>query len=280
MDTKLILVEGLPGSGKTTTAELILELLKEKGLSSKLFLEGNLQHPADYDSISFFTNQEYAVLLEQYQEIRNDLNALAFERVDGWMVSRYELHKRLGDRELPNTLSKKLSENDIYELPLEKHIELLADNWTRFRDNSMNNNDIYIFECCFIQNPVTIGMVKYGASSEVVMNYVNSLASIIEPLNPVLIYVNQEDLRTSFTKAVQERPKEWFDGFTEYYTKQGYGKRQRAEGLDGTINVLEARAKLEAKIYDSIKFEKYKINNSDFDLLLHKTRIAKSLKEV
>ena len=46
MKTKLILVEGIPGSGKSTIAKKIAAFLKEKGLQVKLYNEGDL-HPAD-----------------------------------------------------------------------------------------------------------------------------------------------------------------------------------------------------------------------------------------
>lgn len=51
--TKLILVEGLPSMGKSTTAEMISELLKEKGMNHQLVLEGTLDHPAEYDGVSY-----------------------------------------------------------------------------------------------------------------------------------------------------------------------------------------------------------------------------------
>jgi len=44
MRTKLVIVEGLPGSGKTTTASAIHEVLTNNYISSELFLEGNLDH--------------------------------------------------------------------------------------------------------------------------------------------------------------------------------------------------------------------------------------------
>jgi thymidylate kinase len=58
--SKLILVEGLPGSGKSTTATITNEILKDLNIDTKLFLEGNAEHPADYEGGSFFTKTEFA----------------------------------------------------------------------------------------------------------------------------------------------------------------------------------------------------------------------------
>ena len=52
MTTKLILVEGLPGSGKTTTAVFVADWLKEHGMETAVFLEGSLDHPADFESVA------------------------------------------------------------------------------------------------------------------------------------------------------------------------------------------------------------------------------------
>ncbi|MGQ0518173.1 hypothetical protein ACT453_52205, partial [Bacillus sp. D-CC] len=51
-NVKLIIVEGLPGFGKSTTAKLINEILSQNKIEVELFLEGNLNHPADYDGVS------------------------------------------------------------------------------------------------------------------------------------------------------------------------------------------------------------------------------------
>jgi thymidylate kinase len=49
MKNKLILVEGFPGSGKTTTAKQIHKVMSKKGIPCMLFNEGNVDHPADLD---------------------------------------------------------------------------------------------------------------------------------------------------------------------------------------------------------------------------------------
>lgn len=135
------------------------------------------------------------------------------------------------------------------------------------------------FDCCFIQNPVTAGMVKYGADSETVTSYVTGLADIIVPLNPLLIYVTQHDLDHSFRKAVQERPPEWSQGFFTYYTNQGYGARHQCSGLEGTIQVLKARQELEADIYSSLTIAKHRADNSAFDSEGYKQVIGGILEE-
>ena len=52
MKTNLIIVEGLPGSGKSTTAAMIAEELKKKGKTVLCFDEGE-EHPADYKDYDF-----------------------------------------------------------------------------------------------------------------------------------------------------------------------------------------------------------------------------------
>lgn len=53
MTTNLIIVEGLPGSGKSTTAAMIAELLKKKGRKILCVDEGATDHPADYADYDF-----------------------------------------------------------------------------------------------------------------------------------------------------------------------------------------------------------------------------------
>ena len=70
-----------------------------------------------------------------------------------------------GDQ-FPDELFNNMSRNDIYELPFDKNIELIADKWKDFAEIAREDNKVYIFECCFIQNPLTIGMIKYGEQKE------------------------------------------------------------------------------------------------------------------
>lgn len=273
INTKLILIEGLPGSGKSTTAKMTNDILKEWNVDTNLYLEGNVKHPADYEGGSYFTKIEFAQFLEQYNEVQPILVKHAIERCNGYVLPKYKLKQDIGDKMVPDSFWDDIWNHDIYELPLEKNIELITDKWRRFVEQAMIGNQTYIFECCFIQNPVTVGMIKYGASEEVVMNYVKQLAVIIEPLIPVLLYVDQKDLSRSFKKAVQERPKEWSTGFMDYYTNQGYGKIHGAEGIEGTIEVLEARKQLESSIFNALAIKKIKIDNTQYDKDSHKNRI-------
>lgn len=277
-NSKLILIEGLPGSGKSTTAKMTNDILKEWNVDTNLFLEGNIEHPADYERGSYFSKSEFEHLLEQYSEVQPILLKQAEVRCGGYVLLQYKLKQELNEITIPDTFWNRIWKHDIYELSLEKNMILITDKWKRFAEQAIRANHTYIFECCFIQNPVTIGMIKYGASEEVVLHYVKKLAEIIEPLNPILIYVDQKDVASSFTKAVQERSKEWSSGFVDYYNNQGFGKKHGAQGIAGTIAVLEARKKVESFIFNKLEITKVKIDNTQFDWASHKNSIMEIFK--
>ncbi|MFT4416200.1 hypothetical protein ACLM5H_20250 [Fredinandcohnia humi] len=276
MNTKLIIVEGLPGFGKSTTANLLYDILIEKNLDVELFLEGNLDHPSDYDGVSCFTKSEFESLLVNSGSFRKIINDRVIKRGNNYLVPYKKIKNEYGSH-FPDKLLNSILEKDIYELPLDKNIDLITEKWREFAEKAKGENKTYIFECCFIQNPLTIGMVKYGAQKEKVVNYVNTLAKIIEKLNPVLFYIEQENLEFSFRKVFNEREKEWSAGFIEYYTNQGYGKMNGYIGLDGTIKVLEARRAIEREIFDKLNINKTKINNSKYETVKFKSMLIEKL---
>lgn len=278
MGTKLIIVEGLPGSGKSTTAQMVYDILKEKGINTEFYCEGNYKHPADFDGVAYFNGEDFNILEQAHSASRDLLNKIKVKYYNGYLIpyrKAIEEQQITFEEELFNDITK----NDIYELPIELHIELILSRWNNFVTSYINEDKVVVFECCFIQNPVTVSMIKNNSPKEVTMSYIASLAKKIVPLEPILIYVDQQDIKASFSKAICERTKEWFEGFTHYYTSQGYGLANNLRGLDGVVQVLEARRKLESEVYDSLELAKYKIDNSAFKLDLIKERINSIIEE-
>ncbi|BCC77236.1 hypothetical protein BCJMU62_2927 [Bacillus cereus] len=258
MNTKLIIVEGLPGFGKSTTAQLINDILSQNKIEVELFLEGNLNHPADYDGVSCFNKFEFDRLLSNSGDFKEVLLKRVLKKGSNYLLPYRKIKNEFGDQ-FPDELFNDISRNDIYELPFDKNIELIADKWQDFAEIAREDDKVYIFECCFIQNPLTIGMIKYGEQKEKIINYVMKVAKIIENLNPMLFYVEQDDLEFSFRKALKERNPEWSTGIVDYYTNQGYGKEHNHSGVEGAIKVLEARRNLELEIFDMLKMKKKKL---------------------
>ncbi len=277
MATKLIIVEGLPGSGKSTTAQIVYDILKDKGINTEFYCEGNYNHPADYDGVAYFNNEEFNILQQSHYKSSEVLGKIKVKYYNGYLIP---FKKAIEEKQMSfeDDLFNDITKNDIYELPIDLHIKLILDRWDDFVNAYINEDKVVIFECCFIQNPVTVSMVRNNSPKDVTMSYINSLAEKIVLLEPILIFVEQEDIKASFNRVVCERPKEWFEGFKDYYTNQGYGLSNNLKELDGVIQVLEARSRLECDVYDSLKLIKYKIDNSAFNLDLLKEKINSVIK--
>ncbi|QKE07944.1 hypothetical protein [Bacillus cereus] len=276
MNTKLIIVEGLPGFGKSTTAQLINDILSQNKIEVELFLEGNLNHPADYDGVSCFNKFEFDRLLSNSGDFKEVLLKRVLKKGSNYLLPYRKIKNEFGDQ-FSDELCNDISRNDIYELPFDKNVELIADKWQDFAEIALEDDKVYIFECCFIQNPLTIGMIKYGEQKEKIINYVMKVAKIIENLNPMLFYVEQDDLEFSFRKALKERNPEWATGIVDYYTNQGYGKEHNHSGVEGAIKVLEARRNLELEIFDMLKMKKEKINNTKYEIDSYRSMLKDKL---
>ncbi|PNV63498.1 GNAT family N-acetyltransferase [Clostridium sp. chh4-2] len=197
MKTNLIIVEGLPGSGKSTTASMIAGELTKKGKQVVCVDEGAAEHPADiadYDFPDFET--ERARILEKWRSFVNG------------------------------------ADEDV----------------------------IYVFNCIFLQNPMCETMMRFGMEEEASANCIAEIAEIIKPMSPVIVYIDQPNVRSAIDSVLAERGNGWMKAVTEYHVSQGYGKQNRLSGYDGYIKCLEERRIRERNILCSLNMDCYTIS--------------------
>ena len=277
INTKLIIIEGLPGFGKTTTAKITKQILDEYEIENELYLEGNLDHPADFDKVAHYNIKEYKKLLNDNPKYKSFIKKITKKDDEDFYID-YQKQKLKYQDEFPNELYKIISKNDIYELPFKRNKRLIVDNWNKFSKKALDNNKLYIFECCFIQNPVTISLIRDNNDFENTYNYIEELLKNIKDLNPILIYIDQANLDKTFKKVAKERPKKWLDFFIEYYTEQGYGLKNNLTGLEGTLEVLKKRYNYEKEIFKMLNMKKYLLNNTKYNEKLMENKLKEIIK--
>lgn len=188
MHTNLIIVEGLPGSGKSTTAAMIAEELQKKGKHALCFDEGE-EHPADYKDYGF-----------------------------------------------PD-----------FETEREKILE----KWQDFV-RSYDRDAVYVFNCVFLQNPMCETMMRFDMGYEQSRAYIAEIAEMIKPLDPVIVYIDRPDIRSTVDGVIQERGNDWLNAVIGYHTEQGYGKRCGLSDYDGYLECLAERRRRELDILRSL----------------------------
>lgn len=260
MNTKLILVEGIPGSGKTSTAEYISSYLNQKNITNKLFKEGNLDHPADYESTACLSKDEYSRIQSQLKTDKKLLTNYTMKNDNDYLIEYGKLYHNK-EINISDEILNQLADSDIYNLPLAKHNHLIKNKWNKFANEAVTQEQIYIFECCFLQNPLTTMMAYHNASNDYIIKYVKELERTISELNPLLILLEPKNIEDQFDRVIKERPEEWLDFVIYYVTKQSYGQDNKLKGYQGLIEFYQDLAELELTIFSKLSLNKILIKD-------------------
>lgn len=244
--TKLILLEGIPGSGKSTAGVDLQRFLEEQGYRSTFWHEGDLDHPADFEGVACLTEMQFRDLLARHPSLAPLLEEQLTVR-DGDYLLKYRKLQQLHPQQVPQELIDQLARYDVYDgLPMEDYCRLALQRWQDFVKTAEGSNEITILECCFLQNPLTVMLARHNADTETARRQVTSIARILKPLTPLVVYLSPRDVRAALLHVQAERPREWTDFVTWYLTGQAYGKANQLSGYEGVIQFYEMRQKLEA----------------------------------
>ncbi|MBQ6251556.1 hypothetical protein [Ruminococcus sp.] len=243
---KLIIVEGLPCSGKSTVSKHIAEVL-----GMEFTDEGSGSHPADYEFHAFLSEKE----LSDFQpEDRELISAAAEKRCGGYVVPIGSFSGNLFDR---------LLTHKIYDfLPWKAEKPLMLDKWRSFAESAASSAG-HVFNCVFLQNPMCETMMRFGFDSSVSEGYIREIYDIILPLEPFVVYLKTDNIAAEIKKALPERGEEWLSGVIDYHCGGEYGKSLGLSGFEGYVSALEERQRRELAILghlgiDSIVIENFK----------------------
>lgn len=195
--TNLIIIEGIPGSGKSTTAMMIADELKKKGKKVVCVDEGAADHPADY-----------------------------------------------ADYDFPD---------------FETESTKILEKWHSFVKGA-DEDTIYVFNCIFLQNTMCETMMRFGMDEADSEKYIAEIAEIIKPMSPVIIYIDQQNVKNTIDSVLDKRGNDWLKAVIDYHVSQGYGKQNKLSGYDGYIKCLEERRNRELNILQSLDIDSYTIS--------------------
>ena len=258
---RLIIVEGLPCSGKSTTARYIAEKLGYIYVD-----EGTCNHPADYEFHAYLTESDLEIITESEREL---INASKYPKSGGFIVPL---------RNFNGELLEKLLQYKIYDfLPWEIEYPIMLDKWREFMLNCHGN---YVFNCVLLQNPMCETMMRFGFDEVISKSYIRQICDIIKPLSPVIIYLKNNSIYKSVKKASSQRGDEWLNTVIDYHCNGEYGKSHGLSGFDGYISAIEERQNRELKIINELDVETIVLDDPQTDWQSAYTVIISKLNEV
>lgn len=263
MLTRLIMVEGIPGSGKTTMAGRIAAHYQRAGQAVALYREGEA-HPADMAWNAYVPLREMDGLLSRYPGQAEEILSVA-RRYNGHMIIPY-----IGIRAEDRSFYAEMERYEVYDarVPFATFCRLHHDRWYDFAQQAAGEGRLTVFESAFLQNHVNELMLFQLADEDAILAHLKTLLDAVEVLSPVVIYLSQWDVRATIERAARERVSNegsWIDRVVPYIEQTPYGRRHGLKGMDGFIRAMTARREIELAALETLPVRSMILENPDFD---------------
>lgn len=246
--TRLYITEGLPCSGKSSTARFIAEQT-----GGAFFDENCGCHPADYEFNAFIPDNAAEFSPQEREQLKKD----AVPADGGMIVPLSSVGEPIFDRAL---------QYKIYDfLDWDTERRLMLDKWRSFTDAALSDGKTYVFNCVLMQNPMCETMMRFGQTPEQSLEYIGEICRIIEPLSPMIVYLSNTHIAESIRAALPERGEDWLNSVIDYHCGGAYGRQNGLCGFEGYISALEERQRRELSFLPQLPLKSVVLNDPQLD---------------
>ena len=269
MNSRLILVEGIPGAGKTTTARKIKEKLIDEGKEAILYEEG-MSHPADMAWNACLKEDEYNDFIKKCSEMwEGSKKSISKEE----LISRIQRQTRIEDNNVILAYTKIDFPEDCYwsligdvaskeicdgRKSLDEFRDIHLRRWSKFAEQALFNDNIYIFECAFLQNHIFELLGVYEKSDEEIYLYLKSLLETVKSLSPSIVYIEPSSVEDIIIQAANERKSpegsrpDWIDEVANWVSNMNFGKSHNLKGIEGVFYFCKERLRIDKLMIEKL----------------------------
>ncbi|MCL2420875.1 MAG: hypothetical protein FWD03_03380 [Defluviitaleaceae bacterium] len=194
MNHKMIFIEGLPGTGKTTLSEKIFEMYTSQGIQAGL-LQENDAIPSNLYNVAGILKNDFASLQYDIDYITKTENYV-FVNLSNCSV---EAASQLQQYNLGDPFNPYISAQEYARSTLEW--------WQYWVDNNLTES-VFILDSAFMQCPIN-NMIYRKAAEPEINAYIQAIAEIIKPFNPFCIYLCRENAKISMDFAKTVKSEQW-----------------------------------------------------------------------
>ena len=269
MNSRLILVECIPGAGKTTTARKIKEKLIDEGKEAILYEEG-MSHPADMAWNACLKEDEYNDFIKKCSEMwEGSKKSISKEE----LISRIQRQTRIEENNVILDYSKKDFPEDCYwsligdvaskeicdgRKSLDEFRDIHLRRWSKFAEQALLNDNIYIFECAFLQNHIFELLGVYEKSDEEIYLYLKILLETVKSLSPSIVYIEPSSVEDIIIQAANERKSpegsgpDWIDEVANWVSNMNFGKSHNLKGIEGVFYFCKERLRIDKLMIEKL----------------------------
>lgn len=269
MNSRLILVEGIPGVGKTTTARKIKAKLIEEGKDVILYEEG-MSHPADMAWNACLKEEEYNDFIKKCSKMW-EVSKKSISKEE--LISRIQRQTRIEDNNVILAYTRIDFPEDCYwnligdiaskeicdgRKSLDEFRDIHLRRWSKFAEQALLNDNIYIFECAFLQNHIFELLGVYEKSDEEIYLYLKSLLETVESLSPSIVYIEPSSVEDIIIQAANERKSpegsgpDWIDEVENWVSNMNFGKSHNLKGIEGVFYFCKERLRIDKLMIEKL----------------------------
>lgn len=255
--TRLILIEGFHGVGKSTLAKKMGTTLCTEAQDQHIYLRTQAPNPLDINRLARFTPKQYdtfsALLRREAPAGANvdaDLEKCISREGEHIFVNWFVLAEAYSlslERTMKYALAHELCEGRV---SFEQYRAVCLARWSAFGADA-DPQGVYLMEGTLFQHPIMDLLGYYRLCDEDICGFLMELLSCLEHVSVKLVYVTVEDIEAALLRAADERRDgrhDWFQGLEKSVRTCPYGMGHGLSGLSGVLQYYRERRRLETLV--------------------------------